>query len=71
MYGAAPPGTAAHHLDWAQVTSDKNPADGMLPGNAGAAQLAELGLPPEARSVLYKTEMCKNFTMLGACPFGR
>lgn len=37
---------------------------------SGALSMHELyGLPPEARNILYKTEMCKNFMARGMCQF--
>jgi hypothetical protein len=45
---------------------------GSLAGGSSSLTLSlqELyGLPPEARSVLYKTEMCKNYAASGSCPF--
>ena len=38
-------------------------------GGRGGVDLSVYGLPVEARSLLYKTEMCKNYLTFGVCQF--
>lgn len=51
-------------------SSHERSGPGTLMSGQPALSLQELyGLPPEARSILYKTEMCKNYAAMGSCPF--
>lgn len=65
--GSSHGGLGAHS---AHGGSHERAGPGTLMSGQPALSLQELyGLPPEARSILYKTEMCKNYAAMGSCPF--
>lgn len=63
-------GHGGHGAHSAHGGSHDRSGPGTLMSGQPALSLQELyGLPPEARSILYKTEMCKNYAAMGSCPF--